>query len=93
MDGGCPLIRVTSLADSVEDYVASGDVAGPIAYLLSYAMEQAQSHLEAGRTGPAVNAVERFIRHLESPKRPDTLTDEARDDLLPRAQELLTVIG
>ncbi len=82
-----------SLAASLEGYVASGDVAGPIAGQLAKAVEQAQSHLDGGRTTPAVRAVERFIRHLDNPKRPDTLTAAARDDLRGRVEVVIDLLG
>ncbi|HLT84148.1 MAG TPA: GH92 family glycosyl hydrolase [Phototrophicaceae bacterium] len=79
-----------SLAASLEGYVASGDVAGPIVGQLAMAVEQAQQHRDGGRLTPAVRAVERFIRHLDNPKRPDTLSDGARDDLRTQAEFILS---
>ena len=88
-----PSDMVARLAAALDGYVASGDVAGPIAHQVANALEQAGKHLDGGRMQPAINAVERVIRHLENPKRPDTLSQQARDDLLPQARDLLAAIN
>lgn len=84
---------VVALGTALEEYVASGAVAGPLANLLASAAGQAERHLTAERTTPARGALERFVRHLDNPKRADTLTAEARDDLRDRATAILAVIG
>lgn len=78
-----------NLSSSLEGHIASGDVAGPIAKQLTKALEQADKHADAGRTQPAVVALERFLALLETPKKPDTLSAAARDDLRTQAQHLL----
>ena len=78
-----------TLSSSLEGHIASGDVAGPIAKQLTQALEQASTHADAGRTQPATVALERFLALLEKPKKPDTLTPEAQDDLRTQAQHLL----
>jgi hypothetical protein len=83
---------LAELAQSLEGYVASGAVAGPIAHQLENALDQATFHLEAGRTGPAETALKRFVRHLDEPKRPDTLTAEARDDLRGQSEVILDLM-
>ena len=88
-----PLEMVNQLSGSLDGYVSSGDVAGPIAHQLANALDQAHKHLEGERMNPATNAVERVIRNLENPKRPDTLTPQARDDLLAQAEGLLAAIN
>lgn len=88
-----PVVAVEQLAEALEGYVASGDVAGPIARQLANAAEQAQWHLAGGRDVPAARALDRFVLHLDTPKRPDTLSDTARDDLRERAEVALDLIG
>lgn len=80
------------LATTLGEYVDSGDVAGPIVNRLTTAAEQLQHHVEAGRTGPAVGAAERFVGHLESPNPPDTVTEEARADLGDRARAIIELL-
>lgn len=88
-----PAEMVTALVASLEGYVASGAVAGPIAHQLTNAAAQAQRHLEGERTAPAARALERFVKHLDNPKRPDRLAEEAREDLNARAVAVLDRIG
>ena len=88
-----PLDMAMALRESLDSYVASGDVAGPIAHQSTNALEQAVKHLEGDRMKPASTAVARLIGHLENPKRPDTLTQQAREDLLGQAERLLAAIN
>ncbi|MGC0251252.1 sialidase family protein [Pseudactinotalea sp. Z1748] len=85
-----PLEAAVVLTDALEEYKNSGAVDGPIAHQLTNALDLAQRHLDGGRTTPAVQALNRFIRHLDNPKRPDTLADEAREDLRSQA---VTILG
>lgn len=88
-----PLGIAERLGESIDRYVSTGEVAGPIAHQLTSSLGQAVKHLEGGRTTPATNAVERMIRHLENPKRPDTLTEQAKTDLLWQAERLLAAVS
>ncbi len=80
------------LAAALAGNVESGGVAGPVAQQLTTAVAQVQRHLAGGRDAAAARAVERFVRHLENPKRPDTLSDAARDDLRRRAEHALCLL-
>lgn len=80
------------LAAALADYVDAGAVAGPLAHQLTNAVELAQRHLEAGRVVPGMRALERFIRHLDNPKRSDTLTEEAEEDLRNQATAVLRLL-
>lgn len=78
-----------TLSSSLKVWIASGEVAGPVATQLTQALGQADKHADAGRTQPATVALERFLALLEQPKKPDTLSPEAQDDLRTQAQHLL----
>lgn len=84
-----PTELIGELIDSLDAYVASGDVGGPMAKQLGNTLAQAQRHLDGGRTEQAVKALERFVERLDAPKRPDVLTDEAREDLREQVLALL----
>ncbi|MGC0252133.1 glycoside hydrolase family 3 N-terminal domain-containing protein [Pseudactinotalea sp. Z1748] len=73
-------------------YVNAGDVAGPVVNRLTNAVEQAQRHLDSGRTAPAVAALNRFVHHLENPNQPDTVSDSARADLVGQAGTILELL-
>ncbi|TNC16540.1 serine hydrolase [Georgenia sp. 311] len=88
-----PGAALDALGGALAAHVEDGAVAGPIARQLATALEQAERHLEGGREEAAARAVERFVRHLDSPRRPDTLTEEARADLNERAEHLLGLLG
>src|SRR5699024_7800905 len=66
-----PVVAVLRLAGSLDAHASGGAVAGPIAHQLATALEQARRHLAGQRPGPASRALERVIRHLDNPKRPD----------------------
>ncbi len=77
----------------LEGWTGSGDVAGPVAEHLRAALQQADRHLRAGRSGPAVSALERGLSRLEGPRRADRLTERARTDLTERFRRLLGDVG
>ncbi len=94
--GGTPTDPVEAaheLSGSLEDYVSSGDVAGPIAGQLEKALDQAIGHLEADRDAQAERALGLFVRHLDNPRRPDTLSDAAQSDLRGQAEVIVDLIG
>lgn len=88
-----PGVSIETIQTSLAGYVSDGLIAGPIAHQLANALEQAEWHLEGGRTTPAIGALERFIRHLDNPKRPDTLDEQAAADLRAQATAILARIG
>ena len=88
-----PHAMLADLMDSVDAYVASGDIAGPIAHQLANSLSQAEKHLAAGRTTPAISSLQQVIRLLENPKKPDTLSSAAQADLLEQARSLLAAIS
>ncbi|WP_152189063.1 exo-beta-N-acetylmuramidase NamZ family protein [Georgenia satyanarayanai] len=79
---------LTHLRTALEGYVADGAVAGPIVRQLTTALDQAERHLDAGRTEQAGRSLDRFLQHLDAPKRPDTLSEEAATELRERAVAL-----
>lgn len=76
-----PADALTGLDSALTRHVASGDVAGPIVRQLTTALDQARSRLDGGREDPAARALERVLRHLDGPRRPDTLSEDARSEL------------
>ncbi|MPV35609.1 FIMAH domain-containing protein [Georgenia subflava] len=87
-----PATAMVSLEESLQDHTASGAVAGPIAHQLAKALDQAQKHLDGDRVGPAVGAMERFVRHVDNPKLPDTLDADAAEDLRGQAVTILDLL-
>lgn len=69
---------IAALKDRLDEYVAAGELAGPIVKQLTNSLNQAERHLDGGRTAQAVQALDRFIGFLHRPKPPDTVTDDAR---------------
>ncbi len=84
--------ELEDLAEDLQGYIASGDIAGPIAKQLTSALEQAVKHEAAGRTEPATVAVERFQRLLDNPKKPDTLSGAAQADLRAQVEVILGLL-
>lgn len=92
IDTADPGAAVAGLAHSLQRYVDQGAVAGPITRRLTRAAEQAQQHLSAHRATPTIRALERFIRYLDAPKRPDTVTEDAGSDLREQAATILDLL-
>ncbi|MGC0251232.1 LamG domain-containing protein [Pseudactinotalea sp. Z1748] len=89
---GDPVEVAQALTDVLEGYLDAGEIDGPIAHQSSNALDQAQRHLADGRMTPASQALERFIRHLDNPKRPDTLTETAAADLRESAEQIIEML-
>lgn len=87
-----PAGALTALETSLQDFVDSGAVAGPITTRMGTALDLAQHHVESGRTGPAIAAMERFIRHLNTPTPRDTVSQEAHDDLQEQATTIVVLL-
>lgn len=81
--------QTQALQSDTAAYIDDGQIAGPLAHQLTNALDQAERHLEADRTQPSVAALGRFVRHLENPKVPDTLSDQAQEYLLAGAGSIL----
>ena len=88
-----PLAQLEELTAATDGYVAAGDITGPITRQLQRALDQAEKHLDADRTTPAVRSLERVIRHLENAKVPDSVTEEAQTDLVDRAGAILDALS
>jgi len=86
---GSAVEQIRALQSDVADYIEAGDIAGPIAHQVTNALDQAEKHLEGDRTTPAIQALNRVIRHVENPKRPDTLSEQAQADVLEQARAIL----
>lgn len=84
--------ELADLAEDLQGYIESGDIAGPIAKQLTSVLDQAVKHEAAGRTEPATVAVERFQKLLDNPKKPDTLSEAARADLTAQVEVILGLL-
>ncbi|WP_152193099.1 serine hydrolase [Georgenia satyanarayanai] len=84
-----PRDALAGLDAALERHVASGAVAGPVAHQLATALRQARDRLDGGREDAAARSLERVLRHLDNPRRPDTLRTDARSEL--RGQTVLTL--
>jgi hypothetical protein len=84
---------VDALRDRLDQYVTSGDVAGPIVWRLRAALTDADRHLEDGDARRTVDALERFTRDLRRPARPDTVSDAARSALTHQANTVITMLS
>lgn len=79
---------LSDLSDSLEKYVAAGDVDGPIVERLNRDLEKAEKHVD-DRGKPGRNALEKFVRDLEKPKKDDSVTDAAREDLAKQSKAVI----
>lgn len=87
-----PGALLSDLAVDLDSYITAGDIAGPIAKQLTNSLEQAAKHQDAGRIDRAAARLERFQKLLEEPKKPDTVSDAAKADLLAQAEVILGLL-
>lgn len=79
---------LSDLSDSLRRYVDAGDVSGPIVDRLTRDLEKAEKNIEE-RAKPGRNALEGFVRDLEKPKKGDSVTEAAREDLTKQAKDVI----
>lgn len=84
-----PAEALAGLADSLAEYVESGDVAGSIAHRLTRAVQQAQRHVDGDRSRAGLSALQRFVRDLEAPSNVEAVTAAARADLLDQVAGII----
>lgn len=81
-----------ALSSLLAEYIAGGEIAGPIATRLTNAIAQAQRHLDAGRTAKAAHSLEQFVCLLGAPKRSDTVSDGAKAVLPYQARTVIAML-
>lgn len=80
------------LTATLESFVASGDVAGPVAKQLEAALAQAQQGVEHGDVAKVGKAMDRFTKFLNQGKKPDVVSDPARAVLENGARTVLGMV-
>ncbi|WP_299166834.1 rhamnogalacturonan lyase [uncultured Arthrobacter sp.] len=80
------------LTVTLESFVASGEVAGPVAKQLEAALAQAQQGVEHGGVAKVGKAMDRFTKFLNQGKKPDVVTDSARAVLENGVQTVLGMV-
>nr|MDT0659080.1 rhamnogalacturonan lyase [Micromonospora sp. DSM 115978] len=84
---------VDALGRSLDGYVASRDVTGPIVRRLTASLDQADRHLDRGDTRHAAEALRRFVRDLQRPSRPDHVSAAARTALTWQAEAVIRTLS
>ncbi|GAB3551464.1 hypothetical protein GCM10027404_20630 [Arthrobacter tumbae] len=80
------------LTATLESFVASGDVAGPVAKQLETSLAQAQQAVEQGDAAKVGKAMDRFVKALNQGKKPDVVSDSARAVLENGVQTVLGMV-
>ena len=80
------------LQATLESFIESGDVAGPVAKQLQASLAQAQESVEQGNTANVGKAMDRFEKFLNQGKKPDVVSDSARAVLENGVQTVLGMV-
>ncbi|MGM0920357.1 MAG: glycosyl hydrolase 53 family protein [Bacillota bacterium] len=84
-----PSDRLERLSDMLEDYIASGDIMGPLVPQLRNSLEQARHHLDAGRIGQYEHFLNRFLKRLDHPSLNENVSADAMEDLEKKTKSML----
>ena len=87
-----PRAQLEALSAATAEYIESGEISGRSAHHLPNALAQAQKHLDLGRDSTAAQRVEAFVEHLDDAGVPDSVSEEARVDLIDQARGVLDVL-
>lgn len=82
-------ITVEDLRTQLEEYIASGDVSGPLTNQLSNRVKQVEHHLSKGNVAQAAKHLEDFLNHLNNGPMQRHVTEEAKQTLEQLANQLL----
>ncbi|NJC23919.1 hypothetical protein BJ994_002995 [Arthrobacter pigmenti] len=83
---------VADLQATLEGFIASGDVDGPVARQLEASLDQAQRAVEEGNFQGVGKAMDKFVKFLNQGKRPDVVSDNARAALEHCAGTILGMV-
>lgn len=98
-DAAGAAIEVELLADplaplqaALDDHITSGEIAGPVASDLQQYLDRAARVLDLGRESTVVVMIERLIVRTRRLGEQDHVTEQARDDLVAGAEDLIAVL-
>lgn len=80
---------LTALSKLTDDYVASGDLNGPVVPQLKNTLKQALHHQEKDSMNNAVKSLEKFIAQLDKKTKKDVVSDRAQKNLTYHASNLI----
>ncbi|MFF2446643.1 FIMAH domain-containing protein [Neobacillus sp. NPDC058068] len=82
-------ITIQSLRDTIEGYIKSGDLTGPLVNQLKNRLDQAEEYFTKGQHEQAVKKMQDFLKHLENEPMQRYITKEAGSNLKSDAQSLI----
>ncbi|KQR16024.1 glycoside hydrolase family 13 protein [Cellulomonas sp. Leaf334] len=89
LSGEQPAPSIETLRADLAAAQDAGEITGPVLRRLSDDLDKAARHHDRGRLRQAVDQLERFVQHLESPGRHSTVSPEARLRLSAHAEALI----
>ncbi|WP_332693537.1 glycoside hydrolase family 66 protein [Halalkalibacter lacteus] len=78
----------TGLTQSMNNYIESGDVSGPLVKQLTDTLNQADHHLEKGSNEQGIKFLEDYLAHLNRKSNDQNVSTEARDNLKETVEAL-----
>lgn len=84
-----PSEQLERLSEMLEDYIASGDIEGPLVPQLRNSLRQASHHLNAGRTKQYEHFLNKFLERLDHPSLNKHISTEAKENLEMKTKSML----
>ncbi|ARK30021.1 glycoside hydrolase family 3 protein [Halalkalibacter krulwichiae] len=82
-------LLLTELQEQTEDYIASGDISGPVVNQLTNQLKQSQHHLDKGSKEQATHFVNNYLSHLQRDANSRHITTEAKESLTKVASGII----
>ncbi|MDX8045305.1 immunoglobulin-like domain-containing protein [Gracilibacillus sp. S3-1-1] len=82
-------ITIDSLQDTLNNYIESNDVSGPLENKLSNRLKQAKKHYQNEKWDQATKGIEDFLKHLNKESFSNHVEEQAREELEVQAEQLL----
>ncbi|MBS4202116.1 cadherin-like beta sandwich domain-containing protein [Bacillus sp. FJAT-49732] len=80
---------IQAIRNMMEDFISSGDLAGPLVNQLKNKLDQAEHQLNKGSTNLAAKKMQDFLEHLNNPAMKKHGSNESKEKLNQQVNELL----
>ncbi|MBS4196897.1 FIMAH domain-containing protein [Lederbergia citri] len=84
-------ITIQSMRDTLETYIQSGDLKGPLIKQLQNRLNQAEEYLDKGNQEQAAKKMEDFLKHLDNEPMQHFVSEEAKATLKSDAETLIAL--
>ncbi|MBS4196898.1 NPCBM/NEW2 domain-containing protein [Lederbergia citri] len=84
-------VTIQSIRDTINTYIQSGDLSGPLIKQLQNRLDQAEEYLDKGNQEKAVKKMQDFLKHLDNEPMQRFIKEEAKEYLKSDTETLIAL--